>query len=91
MRICKTCLINKEYIYFTNNSQKRRVYKDGEGSIWHGWVCYTCHIAYVKSKSNKTPLTTIVCAHCKAVVPQKTSNQKMCSLSCYNLQNLIVK
>lgn len=41
-RKCKACGIEKDHIFLSLNNKARSVYKDGNGNLWNGRVCYEC-------------------------------------------------
>ena len=83
-RVCKVCLVEKDYSYLCLNSQGRLVYKNEEdGSVWHSRVCYPCFKSYVKKTSGKEPLGDKLCA-CGKTFKQKNIKQVACCKRCYS-------
>jgi hypothetical protein len=81
-RICKKCQKSKEYSYLCLNTQGRATYKDEDAKVWHGRICFDCHLNYVKLKANRTALTTKSCTICSKEFVQNSARHKFCCESC---------
>lgn len=80
---CKACGEDKVRRFFLLDAQQKSVYKDDEGNIWHGKICYVCFKNYVKEHSGKRPLKVSQCKECEKEFMQKTIRQFTCSKQCY--------
>lgn len=86
-RICKVCVITKDYTYLCLNTQGRATYKNqDDGLIWHGKTCGDCFKKYVKETSGKERLCELECKTCGKTFKQKNIKQGYCGKKCYSLR-----